>query len=100
VSWLPWLIEAAGDPDRIVALVSEFSTLYQSGSVRTEVHHVISQGNLGAARWTMTGRFANGGHLENEYTLVEERGGLVSKAWEHTDIAHSAAQMRAAANQG
>ncbi|HET6859712.1 MAG TPA: nuclear transport factor 2 family protein [Streptomyces sp.] len=120
------IIEAAGDADRIAALISEdvtwwitpsipadimesvthgretmrgnlervFSTLYLAGSVKTVVHQVIGQGNLAAARWTMTGAFSNGAPFENDYTLwVEESDGLVAKAWEYTDIAHSTAQM-------
>jgi ketosteroid isomerase-like protein len=122
------IVEAAGDPDTIAALISEdvkwwitpsipaeimesvthgreamrenlrrvFSTLYQTGTVSTVVHDTISEGNLGAARWTMTGKFANGAQFENEYALwVEVKDGLVVKVWEYTDMAHSAAQSQA-----
>ncbi|MFG2631932.1 nuclear transport factor 2 family protein [Streptomyces sp. NPDC048473] len=73
-----------------------FSTLYQTGTVRTVVHDTISEGNLGAARWTMTGKFANGAPFENYYALwVEAKDGLVVKVWEYTDMAHSTAQSQA-----
>jgi ketosteroid isomerase-like protein len=122
------IVEAAGDPDTIAALISEdvtwwitpsipaeimesvthgreamrenlrrvFSTLYQTGTVRTVVHGTISEGNLGAARWTMTGKFANGARFENDYALwVEVKDGLVAKVWEYTDMAYSTAQSQA-----
>ncbi|MGW2512226.1 nuclear transport factor 2 family protein [Streptomyces scopuliridis] len=73
-----------------------FSTLYQTGTVRTVVHDVISEGNLGAARWKMTGRFKNGAPFENDYALwVEAKDGLVVRVWEYTDTAHSTAQSQA-----
>jgi ketosteroid isomerase-like protein len=73
-----------------------FSLLYDPGSVHTTVHHAISQGNLGAIRWSMTGTFATGGTFENEYSLwVEVDHGLVTWVWEYTDVAHSMAQLEA-----
>jgi ketosteroid isomerase-like protein len=123
------IVMAAGDPDKITALLSEdvtwcitpsvpdeimrslshgreevrgnlervFSILYDPDSVRTAVHHQISQGDIGAVRWSMTGSFAAGGTFENQYSLwVEAQDGLVTRVWEYTDVAHANAQMRAA----
>ncbi|MBE1605890.1 nuclear transport factor 2 family protein [Actinopolymorpha pittospori] len=83
--------EVRGNLERV------FSLLYDRDSVRTTVHHQISQGPIGAVRWSMTGSFATGGTFANEYSLwVEVQDGLVVRVWEYTDVAHSTGQMRAA----
>jgi hypothetical protein len=62
------------------------------------VHHAITDGAIGAVRFRMSGEFATGGTYDNEYSLwLEADHGQVIKVWEYVDMAHTTAQIHAAA---
>ena len=64
--------------------------------VRCEVHHVLTEDEIGTARFTMraTALFAGGKPYENEYSLwVQTAGDSIVKVWEYLDVAHAAQQF-------
>lgn len=74
-----------------------FSTVYNGRTFSTTVHHAISEGSLGVARFALSGEFPNGGAYRNEYTLwVDTHDGEITKVWEYVDAACTVAQMQAA----
>lgn len=74
-----------------------FGDLYDPTKMTVDVLHAISDGNIGAVRFRMSGEFSTGGRYENEYSLwLEARDGLVIKVWEYVDMAHTTAQIQAA----
>ena len=74
-----------------------FSLLYNPQTVRTTVKHTITEGHVGAVRFTMNAEFPNGGTYENEYTVwVEVVDGEITKVWEYCDAAWAVMQMQAA----
>lgn len=112
------LVAAFGDPPRIVELLAPdvqwwitptvgvlgsptigresvaeamrviFGEMYTD--VRTDVHHVIVDGNIGSARFTMraTALFADSRPYENEYCVwAEATDGAITRVWEYLDVA-------------
>ena len=74
-----------------------FSMLYNGDTMKTTVHSAISDGSLGAVRFTLSGEFPNGGKYANEYCVcVETRGDEIAKIWEYVDAANAVVQMQAA----
>jgi uncharacterized protein (TIGR02246 family) len=71
-----------------------FGQLY--ADVDTTVHHVLCDGDMGAARFTMraTALFAGRQPYENEYTVwVQVQDGLIVRVWEYLDVAHATGQF-------
>jgi ketosteroid isomerase-like protein len=71
-----------------------FGQLY--ADVETTVHHVLGDGDMGAARFTMraTALFAARQPYENEYTVwVQVQDGLIVRVWEYLDVAHATGQF-------
>jgi ketosteroid isomerase-like protein len=71
-----------------------FGQLYTD--VRTTVHHTLAEGDIGAARFTMsaTALFADGQQYENEYSVwVQVRDGLITRVWEYLDVAYATGQF-------
>jgi SnoaL-like domain len=93
------IIEAARDPDRIAALVSEDVTWWITPSIPAEIMESVTHG-----RDTMRGNrqrvFSTLYQSGSVHTVVHQVISQGTKAWEYTGIAHSTAQMQAAANQG
>ncbi|TSD40207.1 nuclear transport factor 2 family protein [Rhodococcus sp. KBS0724] len=74
-----------------------FGDLYDPNKMTVEVHHAITDGNIGAVRFKMSGEFSTGGFYENEYSLwLEAIDGWVVRVWEYVDMAHTTAQIRSA----
>lgn len=74
-----------------------FSLLYRGDTMKTTVHSAISEGDLGAVRFTLAGEFPAGGTYSNEYCVcVQTRGDEITKVWEYVDGAWAVAQMQAA----
>lgn len=118
------LVESFGDPDAIEALLADdcewwitptvhvlgsptvgrdaiieamrviFRDLW--GDASAEVHHVISEGDLGAVRLTLRARalFAEGRPYSNEYSVwVHVVGDRIDRVWEYLDVAWSTEQF-------
>lgn len=74
-----------------------FNILYRGDTASVTVHHALSDGPMGAVRFTMTAEFANGGPYTNEYTVwIETRDNKIVKVWEYVDAAMVLAQMQTA----
>jgi ketosteroid isomerase-like protein len=119
------LVESFGDPDAIGALLTDdcewwitptvgvlgspsvgrdsivesmrqiFGELW--GDARVELHHVIGEGDIGAARLTLRARalFMEGLPYENEYSVwVRVVGDRIERVWEYLDVAWSTAQFQ------
>lgn len=72
------------------AMTVIFSAMYND--VSTTVHHVISDRELAACRFTMraTAVFAEGRPYENEYSLwVQVAKGQAVRVWEYLDVTHA-----------
>ncbi|MFJ9029471.1 nuclear transport factor 2 family protein [Streptomyces sp. NPDC102274] len=89
-----WRLQFPIDPDimpsvvhgraaMVGALDRVFSVYYQEGSLQSTVHQTISQGQSGAALWSMKGLTSTGAPFENRYVLwVKVRNGEITDAWE------------------
>jgi ketosteroid isomerase-like protein len=74
-----------------------FRTLYNGDTMQTTIHSAISEGDLGAVRFTLSGEFFNGGKYTNEYCLcVETCGDAITKVWEYVDGAYALMQLQSA----
>jgi ketosteroid isomerase-like protein len=71
-----------------------FGQLY--ADVRTTVHHLLCDNDMGAARFTMraTALFAGGRPYENEYSVwVQAQDGLIVRVWEYLDVTYATGQF-------
>jgi cytochrome P450/ketosteroid isomerase-like protein len=122
------LVEAFGDPDAIGALLTDdaewwitptvgvlaspsvgrdaivasmrviFTELWSEAAV--DVHHVIAEGDIAAARFTLRAKahFAELRPYENEYTVWAHRSGdRIDQVWEYLDTAWVSEQLSAVA---
>ena len=97
--WITPSVGVLGSPthgrqDIYAAMQVVFGDLYRE--VSTEVHHVIANRDIGAARFVMRAKalFAGGRDYVNEYSVwIQRRGDLIVKVWEYLDVAHVQAQF-------
>jgi uncharacterized protein (TIGR02246 family) len=97
--WITPTVGVLGSPsvgrDAIhAAMTTIFGSMYTN--VAVDIHHVLTDGDMGAARFTMhaTALFAEKRPYENEYTLwIERNGDQIVRVWEYLDVAHVMAQF-------
>jgi ketosteroid isomerase-like protein len=76
------------------SLQTIFGGLY--ADVRTTVHHLLVDDDVGTARFTMFAKalFADGRPYENEYCVwIQIDAGAIIRVWEYLDVAHAIGQF-------
>jgi ketosteroid isomerase-like protein len=64
--------------------------LFQAGSLRMEVEHVVAEGNFVAVQFILRGTTVTGKDFENyQHFLFECRDGTVVSEWEYLDTLYS-----------
>jgi uncharacterized protein (TIGR02246 family) len=97
--WITPTVGVLGSPSRgrdsiAAAMEVIFGQLYKD--VRTQIRHLISDGDIGSARFTMhaTASYAGDKPYENEYCVwIRQRDGAIDRVWEYLDVAHASQQL-------
>lgn len=75
--------------DAVIALLVDVATkVYEAGSTRTQIHHLIVDGDMAAAHFEVMGRLLGGNAYANAYAYIFRLSdGAIVEVWEHVDTA-------------